>query len=143
MIVKILDLVGSVTEVAVKVAELATVTVAGALYVAEVVVWPLKVPRPVTVDQFTPALLGSLLTVAVTNCVLLWSSVTGLAGDRPTVIATLMVMLRFPVVAVKPSESVTLTLNVKGPAVVGGPALISPVVAPNVNPPGSAPDAIV
>ena len=68
LIVNVADLVGSVTDVALKVAVLATVTDAGALYVAEVVVWPVSEPRPVTVDQVTPAVgLGSLFTVAVTN----------------------------------------------------------------------------
>ena len=91
--VNVADLVGSVTEVAVNVAVLATPTVPGALYVVEVIVEPVTDPRPVATDQFTPALFGSLFTVAVTNCVLPWSSVTGLTGENPTVIAGLIVML--------------------------------------------------
>jgi hypothetical protein len=54
------------------------------------------------------------------------------------------VMLRFPVVAVKLSESVTFTAKVKGPAVVGfGLFVIAPVLEFKVNPFGSAPEAIV
>ena len=105
-------MVGSVFDVAVNVAVLAALTLEGALYVVEVVVEPLSDPSPVTADQFTPALLGSLLTVAVTSFVSPWSRVTGLLGDNATLIAALIVILRLPVVAVKPSESVTLTVNV-------------------------------
>ena len=48
-----------------------------------------------------------------------------------------------PVVAVKPRESVTFTVNVYVPAVVGGPALINPVPEPSVSAAGNAPEAIV
>ena len=64
------DFVTSVIDVAVNVAVLAKATTAGALYVIVVDVDPLSEPRPVTADHVTPALSGSLLTVAVTNCVL-------------------------------------------------------------------------
>ena len=105
---------------------------------------PVSEPRPVTADQVTPAAgLGSLFTVAVTNWDLVSSSVSGPAGDKVTEIAALMVMLRLPVVAVKPCESVTLTVNVEVPAAVGGPALISPVAAPRVSAAGSDPDAML
>jgi hypothetical protein len=87
--------------------------------------------------------MGSLVTVAVTNWVLVWSSVSGPVGDKVTEIAALIVMLRLPVVAVKPCESVALTVNVEVPAAVGGPALISPVAAPKVSAAGSEPDAMV
>ena len=143
MTVKVFDLVGSVTDVAVNVVLLAAVTLAGALYVVVVVVEPLKEPRPVTADHVTPAAgLGSLLTVAVTDCVLVWSSVTGPVGDNDTEIAALIVMLRLPVVAVLLTESVTFTVKVNVPAAVGGPALIAPVAAPKVKGPGSEPEAI-
>lgn len=72
-----------------------------------------------------------------------WSRVTGPVGENVTLIAALMVMLRLAVVAVKPNESVSLTVNVDIPAVVGGPALINPVPAPNVKPGGSDPVATV
>jgi hypothetical protein len=83
------------------------------------------------------------LTVAVTSCVLVWSSVTGPVGDKVTEMAGLIVMLRVPVVAVLPSESVTFTVNVDVPDAVGGPALISPLAAPKVSDAGNVPDAIV
>jgi hypothetical protein len=107
--VNVADLVGSVTEVALNVAVLAAPTLAGALYVVVVVVEPVSDPRPVTADHVTPALLGSFVTVAVTNCVLPWSSVTGPVGENPTVIAGLIVTLSPVVVAVLPTESVNLT----------------------------------
>ena len=53
--VKIADFVASVTDVAVKVAIEFDATVAGALYVMVVDVEPLREPRPVTLDQLTPA----------------------------------------------------------------------------------------
>jgi hypothetical protein len=65
---KLADLVGSVTEDAVNVAMLVTVIVVGALYVIVLDVEPVREPRPVNPDQVTPALFGSLFTVAVTNC---------------------------------------------------------------------------
>ena len=61
----------SVIEVAVKVAMLAEPMEAGALYVVVVVVDQVSEPNPVTADQVTPALAGSLLTVAVISCVVL------------------------------------------------------------------------
>jgi hypothetical protein len=112
--------------------------------VTVVAVAPVSVPSPVTVDQFTPEPeTGSLFTVAVTSCVFPWSRVTGPVGDNVTVMAGLIVMLREPVVAVNPRESVTLTVKVKVPAAVGGPALINPVDAPRVRGPGNAPEATV
>lgn len=65
------DLVGSVTDVAVNEAMLEEVIVTGALYVTVVDVGPLIAPAPVNVDHVTPALPGSLFTVAVINCVVL------------------------------------------------------------------------
>jgi len=56
--------------VAVNVALLANATLPGALYVVDVVDEPESEPSPVTADHVTPAEAGSLLTVAVTNCVL-------------------------------------------------------------------------
>ena len=109
----------------------------------EVVAEPLSEPSPVTADQVTPATgMGSLFTVAVSNWVLPWSSVTGPVGAKVTERAALIVMLRLPVVAVKPCESVTLTVNVEVPAAVGGPLLISPVEAPRVSGAGRLPEAI-
>ena len=93
MTVNVADLVESVTEVAVNVAVPDPLIVDDALYVVEVVVEPVSAPRPDTADQFTPALLGSLVTVAVTNCVLPRSSVAGLRGENPMVIAGLIVIL--------------------------------------------------
>jgi hypothetical protein len=58
----------SVTEVAVTVAVNAVVTLAGALYVAELVVALASVPPPDTA-QVTPAVFGSCLTVAVMGTV--------------------------------------------------------------------------
>ena len=49
-------------------------------------------------------------------------------------------LLVVAVSAVPPVESVTLTVNENGPAVVGVP-LITPVEEFNVRPPGSEPDA--
>ena len=56
--------------------------------------------------------------------------------------APLMVMLRVPVVAVLPSESVTLTANVDVPVAVGTALEIVPLV-PRVIGFGSEPDASV
>jgi hypothetical protein len=126
LMVNVADLFGSVIEVAFTVAVLADAMLPGALYVTVLVVDPVNDPRPLVIDQFTPALPGSLVTVAVINCVLPWSRVTGVAGASPTVIAALIVTLRPLAVAVKPNESVTFTLNCKVVAVVGVP-LITPV----------------
>ena len=126
---KVADLVGSVTEVAVKVEILGEVTVVGALKVIVVDAGPVSEPSPVTADQVTPALLKSLLTVAVINCVVFWSIAKGSAGDKVTLIGGLIVMLRPVVVAVLPTESVSLTVNGNVPAAVGGPAVID-VLAP-------------
>ena len=111
MTVKVLDLVGSVTEVAVNVAVLAAPTVAGALYVIEVVDAAVSEPRPVTADQLTPALPGSLFAVAVISCVVFWSMVNGLVGENVTLIAGLIEMLSPVVVAALPTESTSLTVN--------------------------------
>ena len=51
-----------------------------------------------------------------------------------------MVMLRLPLVAVKPSESVTFAVNVNVPAAVGVALAIVPF-APKVRGFGSDPDA--
>jgi hypothetical protein len=64
VICKVADFVVSAIEVAVTVAVIAVFTEAGALYVAEVVVWPLSVPPPETA-HVTPALFESFATVAV------------------------------------------------------------------------------
>ena len=97
LIVKLADLLGSVFEVAVTTAVLATVTLAGALYVTVVAeLCPVNEPSPLVSAQVTPALLGSLLVVAVINCVTPWSKLSGLAGDSATVMAGLIVMLRLP-----------------------------------------------
>ena len=101
----------------------------------------LRLPRPVTVDQVTPAWLGSLATVAVINCVVPWSIDFGLLGDNVTEIAAVIVIEREPVVAVKPRESVTFTVNVNVLATVGGPALINPVEAPKLSDVGREPEA--
>ena len=93
---------------------------------------PESEPPPVTTDQITPALLGSLFTVAVTNCVFPWSRVTGLAGDSPTVIGGLIVMLRLLDETVLPTESVTCTAKCKVPAVAGVPVTM-PLLAPIVS----------
>jgi hypothetical protein len=63
-------------------------------------------------------------------------------GDNVTEIAALIVMLRVPVVAVLPTESVTLAVKVNVPEAVGGPALRAPVAAPMVKGFGSTPEAI-
>jgi hypothetical protein len=68
VICKVADFVVSVTEVAVTVAVNALVTEAGALYVAEVVVWPLSVPLPETPHD-TPAFFASFVTEAVMETV--------------------------------------------------------------------------
>jgi len=72
---------------------------------------PLNEPAPVSEDQVTPALLGSLLTVAVMSCVVFWSIEKGCAGDRLMLIGPLIVMLKPLVVAVLPTESVNFTEN--------------------------------
>ena len=56
--------------------------------------------------------------------------------------APLMVMLRLLLVVVKPSESVTFTVNVEVPAAVGTPLAIVPL-APRVKGFGSALEASV
>ncbi len=91
-------------------------------------VCPLSEPSPVSVDQLTPALFGSLLTVAVINCVVFWSIAKGCVGDRVMLIGGLIVMLRPLVVAVLPTESVSFTANGYVPATVGGPAVIDVLV---------------
>ena len=75
-----------------------------------VVVEPLKKPA-VGTDQVTPALLGSLFTVAVIICGVFSSIAKGCAGDKEILIGGLIVMLRPVVVAVFPTESVNLTVN--------------------------------
>jgi hypothetical protein len=64
LICKLIDFVGSEIEVAVTVAVNALVTGLGALYVAELVVWPLSVPLPERL-HCTPALFVSFATEAV------------------------------------------------------------------------------
>lgn len=108
---KVLDLVGSVTEVAMNVAVLAEPTVAGALYVTDAVVAPVSDPRPERLDQFTPAFFESLFAVAVISCVVFWSIANGLEGEKVTLIGGLIVMLRPLVVAALPTESISLTVN--------------------------------
>ena len=137
---KLADLVGSVIEVAVNVAMLVEAIVAGALYVIVVVVEAVSDPSPVNADHVTPALAGSLLTVAVTNWVVFWSMAKGCAGARITLIGELMVMLRPLVVALLPTESISLTAKGYVPATVGGPAVIevlAPVAELKANPVGS------
>jgi hypothetical protein len=127
--VKLANLVGSVTEVALTVTVLAAAMLAGALYVTVVAVAADKVPEPVAgiTDHVTPAVFGSLVTEAVMDSVPLCSSVTGAAGDvMATTIAALIVMLRGPLVVLKPRESVTFTVKDKVPAAVGVP-LMTPV----------------
>ena len=100
---------------------------------------PLRDPKPVSPDQETPAVAGSLLTVAVINCVVFWSIEKGCAGARLTLIGGLIVMLSPLVVAVLPTESVSLTLNGYVPATVGGPAVMevdAPEAELNANPVG-------
>jgi hypothetical protein len=64
LICTLADFVGSVIEVAVTVAVNALVTEAGAVKVADVVVWALSVPPPETL-HCTPALFESFVTDAV------------------------------------------------------------------------------
>jgi hypothetical protein len=127
---KLADLLGSVIDVAVNVAMLVVEMLAGALYVTVLVVDPLNEPSPVSVDQVTPALLGSLFTVAVINCEVFWSIENGCAGEKVTLMAGLIVMLRPLVVAEFPTESVSLTENGNVPDADGGPAVIE-VLAPD------------
>ena len=75
------------------------------------VIEPLNEPSPVTVDQVTPALLGSLFAVAVISWLVFWSMANGLVGENVTLIAGLIAILRVLVEAVLPTESVSLTLN--------------------------------
>jgi hypothetical protein len=93
-------------------------------------VGPLSEPSPVSADQVTPALLGSLFTVAVISCDVFWSIAKGSVGDSVTLIGRLIVILRPLVVAVFPTESVSLTVNGNVPAALGGPAVID-VLAPD------------
>jgi hypothetical protein len=55
--------------------------------------------------------------------------VNGLVGEKVTLIAGLMVMLRLLEAAVLPTESTSFTVNEYVPAAVGGPAVIE-VLAP-------------
>src|ERR1700722_7890704 len=75
---------GLATEVAVIVAEVALGTLAGAVYVTELVVWALNVPM-LESDQLTPLPLESFATVAVMLEVPLGATEVGLA-DTETVI---------------------------------------------------------
>jgi len=68
LICKVAVFVVSVIEVAVTVAVNALVTEAGALYVAEVAVWALRVPPPETL-HCTPPLFASCVTEAVIEAV--------------------------------------------------------------------------
>jgi hypothetical protein len=81
-----LDLVVSVTEVAVTVTEVFEVTVAGAVYVTGLPVVALNVPPPVTV-QVTPLPDESLATVAAMLRVCPWSIACAALGDTVTEIA--------------------------------------------------------
>jgi hypothetical protein len=73
------------TDVATTVASDVPATVAGTVYVTEVELWPLKVPGPLS-DQFTPALVVSLTTVATMFTV--WPALSeSLVGESEIVTA--------------------------------------------------------
>jgi hypothetical protein len=93
------DLVVSAAEVATTDIVVLAVTVAGALYVAEVVVTPVNVPQAAPVqpvpeaDQVTPLLAESLDNVAVYATVCPWSIEVWEEGERETAIWGLPVVL--------------------------------------------------
>lgn len=76
-------LLGSETEVAVTVTLEAEATAEGAVYVTDVVVWPLSAPAPVSV-HVTPFASVSLLTVAVMLAVAPACSEGDVEGERVT-----------------------------------------------------------
>ena len=95
LMVYVANFVESVTEVALTVTALAEATTAGAWYVTVVAVLPDKLPAPLEIVQFTPALFGSLVTVAEMDFDPAWSRFVGLGVvGMETTIAGLIVMLR-------------------------------------------------